>query len=197
MLMAFVAAAIAMLIALIPAGIVLYRGDSWRPSRPRIHHLGHGDGARAARAGLPAAGPVRLGAAGAAAVRQWLVFVRRWSVGCDSEGIVADVLLGLAVAVVPSASSGAVMRDAYAKLHFVRLVCPGCACPGTRRYSSRWACTRTPVRPFVALLFMVIAAIPLTCHDPRDADQEEGDWRLNKPGQAPARSASASRGKRR
>jgi hypothetical protein len=34
MVMAFVAAAIAMLVALIPAGIVLYRANSWRPSSP-------------------------------------------------------------------------------------------------------------------------------------------------------------------
>ena len=65
-----------------------------------------------------------------------------------ASDVVADVLLGLAVLAVASASVGVlVMRDAYQKLHFVTPAALVAPVAGRRwRCSSRWGCTRTPAR---------------------------------------------------
>ena len=102
--------------------------------------------------------------------------------------IVADVLLGLAVAVVLSASVGVlVMRDAYAKLHFVTpaaLVAPALVALAVFVQMGLYENTG---ETFVALLFMVIAG-PYLSHATIRAIRirATGDWRLNKAGQAPA-----------
>ena len=75
------------------------------------------------------------------------------------QEVFADVLLGLAVAVVLASALGIlVMRGVYRKLHFVK---PGRA----GRAGPRWPWRRCPARvwtktrakPCLALLFMVIA----------------------------------------
>ena len=75
-----------------------------------------------------------------------------------ARDVVADVLLGLAVLVVASASVGVlVMRDAYQKLHFVTpaaLVAP--ALVGAAVFVQAGLDENTG-ETFVALLFMVIA----------------------------------------
>jgi multisubunit Na+/H+ antiporter MnhG subunit len=82
-----------------------------------------------------------------------------------AKAVISDVLLGLAVLIVASASVGVlVMRDAYQKLHFVTpaaLVAP-------------------------ALLFMIIAG-PFLSHATIRAIRvrEKGDWRLDEGGKAP------------
>jgi multicomponent Na+:H+ antiporter subunit G len=107
--------------------------------------------------------------------------------------IVADVLLGLAVAVVLSASVGVlVMRDAYAKLHFVTpaaLVAPALV---TLAVFVQMGLYENTGETFVALLFMVIAG-PYLSHATIRAMRirEKGDWRLAKPGPAPAKPGPA------
>lgn len=94
-------------------------------------------------------------------------------------GILADVLLGLAVLVVLGSSVGIlVMRDVYQKLHFVTpaaLVAPvlvGAAVLLRSGWSARSAQT------WLALLF-VIAASPVLSHATIRAARirETGDWR--------------------
>lgn len=102
--------------------------------------------------------------------------------------IVADVLLGLAVVVVLSASVGVlVMRDAYQKLHFVTpvaLVAPALVAVAVFVQMGLYENTG---ETFVALLFLVIAG-PYLSHATIRAIRirEKGDWRLNKAGQAPS-----------
>jgi multisubunit Na+/H+ antiporter MnhG subunit len=102
--------------------------------------------------------------------------------------IVADVLLGLAVVVVFSASVGVlVMRDAYQKLHFVTpvaLVAPALVALAVFVQVGLYENTG---ETFVALLFLVIAG-PYLSHATIRAIRirEKGDWRLNKAGQAPS-----------
>ncbi len=102
--------------------------------------------------------------------------------------IFADVLLGLAVAVVLSASIGVlVMRDAYAKLHFVTpaaLVAPALVALAILVQMGLYENTG---ETFLALLIMVIAG-PYLSHATIRAIRirEKGDWRLHKSGQAPA-----------
>ena len=116
----------------------------------------------------------------------WVLMMSFWVMIDDS--IVADVLLGLAVAVVLSASVGVlVMRDAYAKLHFVTpaaLVAPALVALAVFVQMGLYENTG---ETFVALLFMVIAG-PYLSHATIRAIRirETGDWRLNKAGQAPA-----------
>jgi multisubunit Na+/H+ antiporter MnhG subunit len=105
--------------------------------------------------------------------------------------IFADVLLGLAVLVVLSASVGVlVMRDAYQKLHFVTpaaLVAPALVALAIFVQMGLYENTG---ETFLALLFMVIAG-PYLSHATIRAIRvrEKGDWRLRqitgKSGQAP------------
>ncbi|SRR5712691_11102364 len=106
--------------------------------------------------------------------------------------IFADVLLGLAVLVVLSASVGVlVMRDAYQKLHFVTpaaLVAPALV---TLAIFVQMGLYENTGETILALLFMVIAG-PYLSHATIRAIRvrEKGDWRLRqstvKTGNAPA-----------
>jgi len=95
--------------------------------------------------------------------------------------IFADVLLGLAVLVVLSASVGVlVMRDAYQKLHFVTpaaLVAPALVALAIFVQMGLYENTG---ETFLALLFMVIAG-PYLSHATIRAIRvrEKGDWRLH------------------
>jgi multisubunit Na+/H+ antiporter MnhG subunit len=101
--------------------------------------------------------------------------------------IVADAALGLAVAVVLSASIGVlVMRDAYAKLHFVTpaaLLAPALVALAILVQMGLYENTG---ETFLALLIMVIAG-PYLSHATIRAIRvrEKGDWRLHKSGKAP------------
>ncbi len=94
--------------------------------------------------------------------------------------VFADVLLGLAVVVVLSASVGLlVMRDAYQKLHFVTpaaLVAPALVALAIFVQMGLYENTG---ETFLALLFMVIAG-PYLSHATVRAIRvrEKGDWRL-------------------
>ena len=95
--------------------------------------------------------------------------------------IFADVLLGLAVLVVLSASVGVlVMRDAYQKLHFVTpaaLVAPALVALAIFVQMGLYENTG---ETFLALLFMMIAG-PYLSHATIRAIRvrEKGDWRLH------------------
>ena len=101
----------------------------------------------------------------------------------------ADVLLGLAVAVVISASVGVlVMRDPYQKLHFVTpaaLIAPILV---TLAVLVRMGLTENTAETCVALGFMVIAG-PFLSHATVRAIRirEKGDWRPGRDGAAAAR----------
>jgi multicomponent Na+:H+ antiporter subunit G len=94
--------------------------------------------------------------------------------------IVADVLLGLAVLTVLSASAGVlVMRDAYQKLHFVTpaaLVAPVLV---TAAIFVQMGLSENTGETCLALLFMMIAG-PFLSHATVRAIRvrEKGDWRL-------------------
>ena len=123
MVMAFIAAAIAMLIAIIPAGIVLCRGELAASvvAYEFITSVDR-DGARPARAGLPALQRVRAArpARGAHVRQRAGLRPGHGALAVMARDIVCDILLGLAVLIVASASVGVlVMRDAYQKLHYV------------------------------------------------------------------------------
>jgi multisubunit Na+/H+ antiporter MnhG subunit len=97
-----------------------------------------------------------------------------------ARDIVADVLLGLAVVIVLSASVGVlVMRDAYAKLHFVTpaaLVAPALVALAIFVQMGLYENTG---ETFLALAFMMIAG-PYLSHATIRAIRvrENGDWRL-------------------
>jgi multisubunit Na+/H+ antiporter MnhG subunit len=97
-----------------------------------------------------------------------------------ARDIVADVLLGLAVVIVLSASVGVlVMRDAYAKLHFVTpaaLVAPALVALAIFVQMGLYENTG---ETFLALAFIVIAG-PYLSHATIRAIRvrEKGDWRL-------------------
>ena len=97
-----------------------------------------------------------------------------------ARDVVAAVLLGLAVLTVLSASVGVlVMRDAYAKLHFVTpaaLVAPFLV---ALAIFVRMGLVENTGETFLALLFMVIAG-PYLSHATIRAIRvrETGDWRL-------------------
>lgn len=101
--------------------------------------------------------------------------------------VLADVLLGLAVAVVLSSSVGVlVMRDVYQKLHFVTpisLIAPALVAVAVlvqQGYSEN------TVETWLALLFLVVAGPLLTHATIRAARiRETGDWRLKSDGGAP------------
>jgi multisubunit Na+/H+ antiporter MnhG subunit len=95
------------------------------------------------------------------------------------HGIVADVLLGLAAAVVLISSAGVlVMRDAYQKLHYVTpiaVVAPVIVALAVL-VQSGW--TENSGETWLALLFMVIGG-PFLAHATIRAARirEQGDWR--------------------
>lgn len=101
--------------------------------------------------------------------------------------VAADVLLGLAVAVVLMASLGVlVMRDVYQKLHFVTpisLIAPALVAVAVlvqQGYSEN------TVETWLALLFLFVASPFLTHATIRAARiRETGDWRLRRDGGAP------------
>jgi len=101
--------------------------------------------------------------------------------------VVADVLLGLAVAVVLASSLGVlVMRDVYQKLHFVTpisLIAPTLVAVAVlvqQGYSEN------TVETWLALLFLVVAGPFLTHATIRAARiRETGDWHLKSDGGAP------------
>lgn len=101
--------------------------------------------------------------------------------------IVADILLGLAVATVLSAAVGVlVMRDAYDKLHFVTpaaLVAPALVALAVLVQAGLVVNTGETC---LALLLMVIAG-PFISHATVRAIRirEKGDWRLREGSQAP------------
>lgn len=94
------------------------------------------------------------------------------------HGIVADVLLGLAAAVVLASSAGIlVMRDAYQKLHYVSpiaVVAPAIVALAVL-VQSGW--TSSSGQTWLALLFMV-AGGPFLAHATLRAGRirETGDW---------------------
>jgi multisubunit Na+/H+ antiporter MnhG subunit len=106
-----------------------------------------------------------------------------------ARDIVTDVLLGLAVAVVISASVGVlVMRDPYQKLHFVTpaaLIAPILV---TLAVLVRMGLSENTGETCLALLFMV-AAGPFLSHATVRAIRvrEKGDWRPGRDGTAVAR----------
>jgi multisubunit Na+/H+ antiporter MnhG subunit len=101
-----------------------------------------------------------------------------------ARDIAADVLLGLAVAVVISASIGVlVMRDPYQKLHFVTpaaLIAPFLV---TLAVLARMGLTENTGETCLALGFMVIAG-PFLSHATVRAIRirEKGDWRPGRDG---------------
>ena len=103
--------------------------------------------------------------------------------------IFADVLLGLAVAVVLASALGLlVMRDVYQKLHFVTpaaLVAPVLVAVAVFVQAGL---TENTGETLLALLFVVIAG-PYLAHATIRAARirDTGDWRSRKGGQAPPR----------
>jgi multicomponent Na+:H+ antiporter subunit G len=101
--------------------------------------------------------------------------------------VAADVLLGLAVAVVLISSLGVlVMRDVYQKLHFVTpisLIAPALVAVAVlvqQGYSEN------TVETWLALFFLFVASPFLTHATIRAARiRETGDWRLRRDGGAP------------
>ena len=97
-----------------------------------------------------------------------------------ARDIVADVLLGLTVVTVLTASVGVlVMRDAYAKLHYVTpaaLIAPVLVALAIFVQAGLYENTG---ETFLALAFMVIAG-PYLSHATVRAIRvrEKGDWRL-------------------
>jgi multicomponent Na+:H+ antiporter subunit G len=101
--------------------------------------------------------------------------------------IFADVLLGLAVAVVLASALGLlVMGDVYQKLHFLTpaaLVAPVLIAAAV---FVRAGLTENTGQTVLALVFVVIAGPFLTHATIRAARiREKGDWRPGKGGQAP------------
>ena len=99
-----------------------------------------------------------------------------------ARDVVADVLLGLAVVIVAGAALGVLlMRDAYAKLHFVTpaaLVAPALVMLAVL---VRMGLDQNTGETCLALFFMVIAG-PYLSHATMRAIRvrEKGDWRPGK-----------------
>jgi multisubunit Na+/H+ antiporter MnhG subunit len=99
-----------------------------------------------------------------------------------ARDVVADILLGLAVAIVLGASVGVlVMRDAYQKLHFVTpaaLVAPALV---TAAIFVQMGLVENTGETCLALLFMVIAG-PFLSHATVRAlrIRQKGDWRQDR-----------------
>ena len=104
-----------------------------------------------------------------------------------ARDICADVLLGLAVLTVASASLGVLlMRDAYQKLHFVTpaaLIAPALVALALMVQHGVYEMTG---EAFLALFFMIIAG-PFVSHATMRAIRvrEKGDWRPQRGGKAP------------
>ena len=101
--------------------------------------------------------------------------------------VFADVLLGLAVAVVLASALGIlVMRDVYRKLHFVTpaaLVAPALVALAV---FVQQGLDENTGETLLALLFVVIAGPCLTHATIRAARiREKGDWRPGRGGQVP------------
>ena len=100
--------------------------------------------------------------------------------------VFADVLLGLAVAVVLGSALGVlVMRDVYQKLHFLTpaaLVAPALVALAV---FVQEGLDENTGETLLALLFVVIAGPYLTHATIRAARiRDQGDWRTRKPGPA-------------
>jgi multicomponent Na+:H+ antiporter subunit G len=101
--------------------------------------------------------------------------------------VAADVLLGLAVAVVLMSSLGVlVMRDVYQKLHFVTpvsLIAPALVAVAVL---VQQGFSENTVETWLALLFLVVAGPFLTHATIRAARiRETGDWRRRSDDGAP------------
>jgi multisubunit Na+/H+ antiporter MnhG subunit len=105
-----------------------------------------------------------------------------------AQDITSDILLGLAVLIVASASVGVlVMRDAYQKLHFVTLAALVAPALVALAVLAQVGVYENSGETFLALLFMIIAG-PFLSHATIRAIRvrEHGDWRLDQGGkQAP------------
>jgi multisubunit Na+/H+ antiporter MnhG subunit len=105
-----------------------------------------------------------------------------------AKDVITDILLGLAVVIVASSSVGVlVMRDSYAKLHFVTpaaLVAPVLV---VLAVFVQAGLTENTGETLTAVLFMVIAG-PYLSHATIRAMRirEKGDWRPGKHAEAPA-----------
>ncbi|MGH9068181.1 MAG: cation:proton antiporter [Acidimicrobiales bacterium] len=102
------------------------------------------------------------------------------------EDVVADVLLGLAVAVVLASSVGVlVMRDTYQKLHFVgpaAVVAPVLVALAVLVHQGY---SQNTTETWLTLLFVVIAGPVLAHATARAAHiREHGDWRPARGGHA-------------
>ena len=112
------------------------------------------------------------------------------------QDIASDILLGLAVLIVASASVGVlVMRDACQKLHYVTpaaLVAPVLVALAVLAQVGVY---ENSGETFLALLFMIIAG-PFLSHATVRAIRvrEHGDWRLDKGGNGPGGKKSKETG---
>jgi multisubunit Na+/H+ antiporter MnhG subunit len=93
--------------------------------------------------------------------------------------ILADVLLGLAVAIVLASSIGIlVMRDAYQKLHYVTPVALVAPLIAGLAVLAQSGLTENTVQTWLALFFIGISGPFLTHATIRAARiREKGDWR--------------------
>ncbi|MBO0776465.1 MAG: monovalent cation/H(+) antiporter subunit G [Actinobacteria bacterium] len=112
------------------------------------------------------------------------------------RAIAADVLLGLAAAVVVISSLGVlVMRDVYQKLHFVSpaaLVSPVLVTLAVWLHLGN---RETTVQAVLALLFMLMAGPFLTHATIRAARiRQTGDWRPRRAGHPPAATGEGKQG---
>ena len=104
------------------------------------------------------------------------------------KDIFSDILLGLAVLIVLASSIGVLlMRDAYAKLHFVTpaaLLAPALVALAVLVQHGVYEMTG---EAFLALFFMILAG-PFLSHATIRAIRvrETGDWRTARRGQVPA-----------
>jgi len=108
--------------------------------------------------------------------------------------IIADVLLGVAAAVVLASSAGLLlMRDAYAKLHYVTPIALVAPVIVGLAVLARSGLTEDTMETWLAVLFLVISG-PFLAHATVRAARirEHGDWRPG-PGQGLARSDSPRR----
>jgi multisubunit Na+/H+ antiporter MnhG subunit len=93
--------------------------------------------------------------------------------------IIADVLLGLAAALVLASSAGLLlMRDAYAKLHYVTPIALVAPLLVGLAVLAQSGLTQDTMETWLAVLFLVIAG-PFLAHATVRAARirEQGDWR--------------------
>jgi multisubunit Na+/H+ antiporter MnhG subunit len=103
--------------------------------------------------------------------------------------IFADILLGLAVAVVLASALGIlVMGDVYQKLHFVTPAALAAPVLVAAAVFVQAGLTENTGQTLLALVFLVIAGPFLTHATIRAARiRDQGDWRGGKGGQPPSR----------